>query len=125
MVATGQLASRRHNSRARSCGHACLGLAALLCLSGCMVPSYHLPAGFSSSYQRQLYGMEPVPPDPSAQGLTALETHAGIFYPTTALHEAPFSTQQVTEAKKIEPMHLPPEPTKPSPPLPAIVISSS
>jgi hypothetical protein len=89
-----------------------------------MIPSYHLPGGFSSSYQRQLYGMEPVPPDPNAQGLTAIETHAGIFYPTTVLHETPFSTQLVTEAKKVEPMHLPPEPTKPIAPLPAIVITS-
>jgi hypothetical protein len=88
-----------------------------------MVPSYHLPAGFSSSYQRQLYGMEPVPPDPYAQGLTSVETHAGIFYPTTVSNESPFTSQPVAEAKKIEPMHLAAETPKPSPPLPAIVMA--
>ena len=30
-----------------------------------MIPSYQFPAGFSSTYQRQIYGMEPAPPDPA------------------------------------------------------------
>jgi hypothetical protein len=124
MTANGQQASRRRISIAARAGrHACAAAAILACVSGCIIPSYDLPAGFSSSYQRQLYGMEPVPPDPNAQGLTGIETHAGIFYPTIAANESPFASQPVTEAKKVEPMHLPPEPRTPSPPLPAIVMA--
>lgn len=98
-------------------------LAAVVSLSGCMIPNYQLPHGFSSSYQRQLYGMEPVPPDPYSQGLTAIETHAGIFYPTAASHEPAFTSQPVTQAKKVEPMHLPPEPRPKPAPLPTIVMA--
>jgi hypothetical protein len=122
MTAHGQLAShKRIRITTRICGAASAAVAALICLSGCMVPSYHLPGGFSSSYQRQLYGLEPVPPDPYSQGLTSIETHAGIFYPTTtASYETPFKSQPVTQVKLVEPMRLPPEPPPKSPPLPAI-----
>jgi hypothetical protein len=88
-----------------------------------MIPSYHLPAGFSSSYQRQLYGMEPVPPDPYAHCLTSIETHAGIFYPTTVSNQSPFPTQPVVQAKFIEPMRLPAEPLPKSPALPPIIMA--
>ena len=100
-----------------SCGAGLL--AAALFLPGCMIPSYHLPGGFSSSYQRQLYGMEPVPPDPSTQGLASIETHAGIFYPTTAFHGAASPSQQLADGK-MEPMLLPAETPKTTAALPPL-----
>lgn len=96
-------------------------LAAAVSLSGCMIPNYQLPHGFSSSYQRQLYGMEPVPPDPS-QGLVSVETHPGIFYPTTAFHYSPSPSQQMAEGK-MEPMLLPAEIPKTAAALPPISLN--
>ena len=112
------------SARFCACCRMSVAAAGLSLISGCMIPSYHLPAGFSSSYQRQLYGMEPVPPDPCSQGLTSIETHAGIFYPTASAAESPFTSQPaVTQAKYLEPMHLPPEPQPKSPPLPQITMA--
>ena len=45
-------------------------LLALIPLAGCQVPSYRLPAGFSSTYHRALYGPRPeVAPPPAEPGL--------------------------------------------------------
>lgn len=66
----------------------CFALATAGAATGCVVPSYHLPAGFSSSYQRQVYGMDPAPP-PVEGGLAAIETTPGIFYPVTAFRDPP------------------------------------
>ena len=57
-------------------------------LSGCAVPTYHMPSGFSSTYQRQLYGMDPSPP-PVDGGLAAIATRPGIFYPETVFNDPP------------------------------------
>jgi hypothetical protein len=123
MAAEGnRLSGARDSRRLRtSCGAGLV--AAALILPGCMIPSYHLPGGFSSSYQRQLYGMEPVPPDPYSQSLTSIETHAGIFYPMTTSREAAFPAEQRPDVKNAEPMRLPPEPPVKSPTLPAIVMA--
>jgi hypothetical protein len=65
-----------------------LALASVGAATGCVVPSYHLPAGFSSTYQRQLYGMDP-PPACVDGGLAAIQTTPGIFYPVTAFRDQP------------------------------------
>jgi len=107
MTGSGKRALRRQVSNVlrKSCG-AGVAAAVLSLVSGCMIPSYHLPAGFSSSYQRQLYGMEPVPQDPNRLGMAAVETHAGIFYPTSAFHDSPSPSQQLVARKTPEPMLL-------------------
>jgi hypothetical protein len=109
MKGSGKRALRRQVADVlrKSCG-AGVAAAALSLVSGCMVPSYHLPAGFSSSYQRQIYGMEPVPPDPNNLnlGMAAVETHAGIFYPTSAFHDSQSPSQQLADRKTTEPMLL-------------------
>jgi hypothetical protein len=53
---------------------------------GCMIPSYHLPAGYSSTYQRQIYGMEPPPGNGPADPGISTEARRRIFYapPTSA-----------------------------------------
>jgi hypothetical protein len=83
-----------------------LAAALVLASAGCMIPSYQLPAGFSSSYQRQIYGMEPVPADSHELGLAAVETHGGIFYPTTAFRETTSVSQRAEDRKAVEPMLL-------------------
>ena len=89
-----------------------------------MIPSYQLPGGFSSTYQRQIYGMEPVPIDSRTLGLAAVETKAGIFYPTPNFRESSPPTQLArANAKEVTPMALEQPPAKPSPPLPAIVLA--
>jgi len=67
-----------------------LGLALAIAAgsAGCIVPSYHLPAGYSSSYQRQIYGFDP-PPPPVDGGLATIATRPGIFYPETAFNDPP------------------------------------
>jgi hypothetical protein len=85
-------------------GAGVLALVASLASWGCMIPSYQLPAGFSSSYQRQIYGMEPVPADSHALGMAAVETHGGIFYPTTAFRDSPSPSEQAENRKAIEPL---------------------
>jgi hypothetical protein len=78
-----------HSGRAIRRGRLVLAaFAAGAASAGCAVPSYHLPAGFSSSYQRQIYGLDPAPP-PIDGGLAALSTKPGIFYPETAFRETP------------------------------------
>jgi hypothetical protein len=75
-----------------------------------MIPSYHLPAGFSSSYHRQIYGMEPVPADPQAPGLAAIETRGGIFYPTTAFRDSKAPSEHAENQKAVEPLLLDSDP---------------
>ena len=85
--------------RRASCAHHFWGTpgvaaaAFALASAGCMIPSYQLPAGYSSTYQRQIYGMEPVPIDSRTLGLAAVETKAGIFYPTPNFRESSPPTQ--------------------------------
>jgi hypothetical protein len=74
--------------RGRSGRFALVALAMAGVSAGCVVPSYHLPAGFSSSYQRQLYGMDPGPP-PQDGGIAVIGTRPGIFYPETAFRDQP------------------------------------
>jgi hypothetical protein len=83
-----------------------LAIVLTLASTGCMIPSYQLPAGFSSTYQRQIYGMEPAPPDPRVLGLAAVETQRGIFYPTTAFHDQAAVSQQSEDRKAVEPFLL-------------------
>jgi hypothetical protein len=114
MRGSGQRNLRRRASSVlrKACAAGVFAVAFSLAAAGCMIPSYQLPAGFSSSYQRQVYGMEPVPPDPNAQDLISIETHAGIFYPMTAFHDAPSPAQQMADGKTMEPMLLPTETPK-------------
>jgi hypothetical protein len=74
--------------RGRSGRLALLAMVAAAASAGCTVPSYQRPEGFSSSYQRQIYGMDPAPP-PVEGGLATLATTPGIFYPMTAFRETP------------------------------------
>ena len=95
-----------------------------LASAGCMIPSYQLPGGYSSSYQRQIYGMDPVPIDSRTLGLAAVETKAGIFYPTLNFREASPPTQLAkANGKEVTPMALEQPPAKSSPALPAIVMA--
>jgi hypothetical protein len=95
-----------------------------LASAGCMIPSYQLPGGYSSSYQRQIYGMDPVPIDSRTLGLAAVETKPGIFYPTPSFGESSPPTQLArSNAKEVTPMSLEQPPAKPSPPLPTIVMA--
>src|SRR3984957_1179025 len=99
------------------------GLATACLSAGCIIPSYQLPAGYSSSYQRQVYGMDPVPIDSRTLGLAAVETKAGIFYPTLNFREASPPTQLAkANGKEVTPMSLEQPPAKPSPALPAIIM---
>jgi hypothetical protein len=96
------------------------GLTALAIASasaGCVVPSYHLPAGFSSSYQRQVYGMDPAPP-PVDGGLAAIATRPGIFYPATAFNDSPGTNDEGAIASRGAPrgpMILGTDPLSPPP----------
>jgi hypothetical protein len=85
-------------------------MACAISSAGCMIPSYHLPAGFSSSYHRQIYGMDPVPSDVHPQGLTAIETRGGIFYPTSAFRETAAGSQRAESQKPVEPLLLEADP---------------
>ena len=68
--------------------------------------------------------MEPVPIDSRTLGLAAVETKAGIFYPTPNFHESSPPTQLVREnGKQVTPMSLEQPPAKPSPPLPTIIMA--
>jgi hypothetical protein len=84
--------------------------------SGCIVPSYHLPAGFSSSYQRQIYGMDPAPP-PIEGGLATIATRPGIFYPQTVFGDAPAShdDESIVSRRSDGPMILGTDPLSPPP----------
>jgi hypothetical protein len=84
--------------------------------AGCIIPSYHLPAGFSSSYQRQLYGMDPAPP-PVDGGLAAIDTRPGIFYPMTAFRDLPRSYDEdaIISRGTSGPMILGTDPLSPPP----------
>jgi len=85
-----------------------LGPAIMVTAAGCTIPSYHLPAGFSSTYQRQIYGMEPVPNDPPQLGMVAVETRRGIFYPTTVFHDSPTPAEMAN--RPVEPLLLEADP---------------
>ena len=89
-----------------------------------MIPSYQLPGGYSSSYQRQIYGMDPVPIDSRTLGLAAVETKPGIFYPTPSFRESSPPTQLArANPKEVTPMSLEQPLAKPSPPLPTIIMA--
>jgi hypothetical protein len=82
-----------------------------------MIPAYHLPAGYSSTYQRQIYGMEPVVTDvPTPTGLPT-EARRRIFY------APPLSTDATATASKppanmgLEPMTLGSDPITPPQPV--------
>ncbi|HET6325333.1 MAG TPA: hypothetical protein VFG04_11710 [Planctomycetaceae bacterium] len=82
--------------------------------AGCIVPSYHLPAGFSSSYERQIYGMDPAPP-PVDGGLAAITTSPGIFYPMTAFRDQPNTCTNANANRPPGPMVLGTDPLSPPP----------
>jgi hypothetical protein len=93
-----------------------LALAAGCASAGCVVPSYHLPAGFSSSYQRQIYGMDPAPP-PQDGGIAVIGTRPGIFYPETAFRDPPRTCDENAIAGRgpAVPMILGTDPLSPPP----------
>jgi hypothetical protein len=92
-----------------------LALAAAGASAGCVVPSYHLPAGFSSSYQRQLYGMDPAPP-PVDGGLAVIGTRPGIFYPETAFRDQPQVFDESSPTSRVPgPLILGTDPLSPPP----------
>jgi hypothetical protein len=98
-------------------GRLCLAALALIFASaGCIVPSYHLPAGFSSSYQRQIYGLDPAPP-PIEGGLATIATRPGIFYPETAFNDPPqtYDEESITARRPNGPMILGIDPLSPPP----------
>ena len=86
-------------------GGSALAVVLTLVSTGCMIPSYQLPAGFSSTYQHRFTEWNR-PLRSAALGLAAVETQRGIFYPTTAFRDpAPFS-QQSEDRKAVEPFLL-------------------
>jgi hypothetical protein len=87
-----------------------LALAAMIASAGCMVPPYHLPAGFSSSYQRQLYGMEPVGCSACDQGIASIETRPGVFFPTSVYREPTMIAIEQREKESMEPLFLDADP---------------
>ncbi len=98
-------------------GRLALAALAMSCASaGCVVPSYDLPAGFSSSYQRQLYGMDPAPP-PVDGGLATIATRPGIFYPMTAFGDLPktYDDNATVASRAPGPMILGTDPLSPPP----------
>jgi hypothetical protein len=84
--------------------------------AGCVVPSYHLPAGFSSSFQRQVYGIDPAPP-PVDGGLATIATRPGIFYPETAFGDPPRTYEEpgIASRRSDGPMILGTDPLSPPP----------
>jgi hypothetical protein len=84
--------------------------------AGCFVPDYHLPAGFSSSYHRQIYGMDPAPP-PIEGGLATIATRPGIFYPETVFNDPPrtYDEESITARRSNGPMILGTDPLSPPP----------
>jgi len=97
----------------RSVCASALACAVAACFSGCMIPSYHLPGGFSSTYQRQIYGIEPVANDAPYLGLAAVESRRGIFYPTSVFAETHMASQSANDKKKSEPLLLGTDPLNP------------
>jgi len=47
-----------------------------------MVPAYRLPQGFSSTYHRHLYGMDPLVICGVPEDALPANTAPGVFYPT-------------------------------------------
>jgi hypothetical protein len=94
-------------------------LAACALFAGCMIPTYHLPGGFSGTYHRHLYGMESAPcADPLPPDVTT-ESRRAIFYPVNAFQDSrPGQTRQSAIAapprdpEGLEPMRLAPEAPK-------------
>lgn len=78
-----------------------------------MIPSYLMPGGYSSTYQRQLYGLEPVPNDAPYLGLAAVESRRGIFYPTSVFAETHMASESANDKKKTEPLLLGADPLNP------------
>jgi hypothetical protein len=97
-------------------GRLALAALAMAGASGCVVPSYHQPAGFSSTFQRQVYGMDPAPP-PIDGGLATIATRPGIFYPETAFGDLPRTYEEPTLANRSTdgPMILGTDPLSPPP----------
>ncbi len=91
-----------------------LVLAMVPASAGCIVPSYQLPAGFSSSYERQIYGLDPAPP-PVTLGVAAMTTNAGIFYPMTAFRDQPNTCGNANGNRPPGPMVLGLDPLSPPP----------
>src|SRR5580704_1510075 len=98
-------------------GRLALFALAIAAPAGCgVIPGYDRPAGFSSSYQRQIYGMDPAPP-PVDGGLATIATRPGIFYPLTAFGDLPKTADESEVASRgpAGPMILGTDPLSPPP----------
>lgn len=89
--------------------------ASCACFFGCcQVPPHRLPHGFSSSYHRQLYGMEPVVIGGIPDDQIPPNTSPGVFFPERIQLSAPpsaaaASPEQQAQAKA-PPVNIPPAP---------------
>jgi hypothetical protein len=85
-----------------------------LIFTGCMVPPHRLPHGFSSSYHRQLYGMEPVVIGGVPDDSIPPNTSPGVFFPARVQLNAPPSAStpdpQARASSKPLPISIPPAP---------------
>ncbi|MGE3315854.1 MAG: hypothetical protein AB7O26_12140 [Planctomycetaceae bacterium] len=81
-------------------------------LAGCMVPPHRLPHGFSSSYHRNLYGMEPVVVGGVPNDAIPLNHSPGVFFPSRVHIDAPPSASVAAPnertAAKTAPIYIPP-----------------
>lgn len=68
---------------------ALLAACGALVVAGCMVPVHRLPHGFSSSYHRHLYGMEPVVIGGIPHDGIEPNTSPGVFFPARVQLSAP------------------------------------
>ncbi len=90
-----------------------------LMAAGCMVPAYRLPHGFSSSYHRHIYGMEPVVIGGIPEDQLPLEPAPGVFFPesielrrSTAAPQAGDQAQASTASPRAQRLMLPPPSTQ-------------
>jgi hypothetical protein len=83
-----------------------------LLLAGCMIPPHRLPHGFSSSYHRHLYGMEPVVIGGVPQDAYEPNHSPGVFFPSRIELSAPPSASvadpAAKKAAKPAPISIPP-----------------
>ncbi len=81
-----------------------IGGMVFLLYSGCQVPPYQLPGGYSSTYHRQLQAVEillPMVPVPISPDVTSEETEqaketapeVGVFYPPTFQYDPPTKSE--------------------------------
>ena len=78
---------------------------------GCMVPAYRLPQGFSSSYHRQIYGMEPVVVGGVPDDQIPLYPAPGVFFPEKIpMHDPPAEVQQPERSSAKAPRVMIPPP---------------